>query len=98
MSDLLKGKIPKLGISVYAKGGIVDDPTLGIFGEAGPEANIPLRGKSRMRPFAKAIADEMGGTGTTYNIGDVTLEVSDLKDVLTLENFVSVVKRAKGLA
>ena len=34
----------------------------------------------------------------TYNIGDVTLEVNDLKDVLTLDQFVSVIKKAKAFS
>jgi hypothetical protein len=39
-------------ISFFAKGGIVTGPTLGVVGEAGPEAIIPL--------------DRAGGIGTTY--------------------------------
>ena len=42
MSDLLKGKIPKLGIKWYAEGGIFDSPTIAGIGEAGPEAVVPL--------------------------------------------------------
>jgi LysM repeat protein len=44
-------KIPK-----FAKGGIINGPTVGMIGEAGPEAIVPLTGKS-----SKSI-------GTTYNI------------------------------
>ena len=44
-------KIPK-----FAKGGIINGPTIGMIGEAGPEAIVPLTGKS-----SKSI-------GTTYNI------------------------------
>ena len=36
--------------------------------------------------------------GETYNIGDVTLEVGDLKDVVTLEQLVSVIKKAKAFS
>ena len=43
VSDLLKGKIPKLGIKWYAEGGIFNAPTvLSGVGEAGPEAVVPL--------------------------------------------------------
>ncbi len=49
IGDLLKGKIPKLGIDWYAKGAIFDKPTLfdtssGVkgVGEAGPEAVAPI--------------------------------------------------------
>ena len=42
VGDLLKGVIPKLGISWYAEGGIVDGATLIGAGEKGPEAIVPL--------------------------------------------------------
>ena len=42
VGDLVKGKIPSLGVSWYAKGGIFNSPTLAGIGEAGPEAVIPL--------------------------------------------------------
>lgn len=99
VGDLLKGKIPTLGIKWYAKGGIFDKPTLlSGLGEAGPEAAVPLSGKRKMRPFANAIAEAMGGATTSYVIGDVTLDVSSLKDVATIEDIFTIIKRAKGLA
>lgn len=51
------------GAGQHAKGGIFTSPTLGIIGEAGPEAVIPL--------------DKLGGFGTVINLtinGDVTGE------------------------
>ena len=49
VGDLLKGSIPRLGISWYAKGGVFDEPTLfgmgdglGGLGEDGAEAIVPL--------------------------------------------------------
>ena len=44
VGDLLKGSIPTLGISWYAKGGIMTKPTLFGGGEAGNEAILPLDG------------------------------------------------------
>lgn len=52
-----------VGVSWYAKGGIFDDASLIGVGEAGREAVIPLSGRY-MRPFAKAIGEEMSGLGT----------------------------------
>ena len=43
ISDLLKGKIPSLGIEWYAQGGIMKSPTLIGAGEAGAEAILPLK-------------------------------------------------------
>lgn len=91
------GKKPSVDIQWYAKGGVFDSPQVVGVGEAGKEAAIPLQGRY-MQPFAKAIAGEMAGAGNTYNIGDVTLDVSDLKDIVTLEQLVTIIKRAKALA
>jgi hypothetical protein len=60
LGDLLKGQLPSLGIEWYAKGGIVDGPTLIGAGEAGPEAIIPLSDPN-LAPFADAVASRIGG-------------------------------------
>lgn len=39
----------KLGVKAYAKGGIINSPHMGLVGEAGPEAIIPLSGNQRGR-------------------------------------------------
>lgn len=61
-----QGKKPTIDVQWYAKGGIFDDPSIIGVGEAGREAVIPMQGNN-MRPFAKAIADEMGGARQTNN-------------------------------
>jgi phage-related minor tail protein len=57
-----QGRKPTIDVRWYAQGGIVDGATLVGAGEAGPEAIIPLSG-DYMRPFARTIAEEMGGAG-----------------------------------
>lgn len=64
LGDLLKGSLPKLGISWYAKGGIADSPNLVGIGERGPEAILPLN------PFWKKMDEIAKGSG-----GDVTINV-----------------------
>lgn len=91
-----KGVKPSVSVDWYAKGGIFNNASVIGIGEAGREAAVPLQGRY-MRPFAQAIANEMAGAGNTYNIGDVSLSVEDLKDIVTLEQFVTIIKRAKGL-
>lgn len=60
-----EGSKPEISVSWYAKGGILDTPSIIGVGEAGPEAVVPLSGTA-MRPFAEAIAQEMSGrTGMT---------------------------------
>lgn len=70
----LPPKLPKLNVSWYANGGIFDSPTafqkgngLGILGEAGPEAIIPLSNDKRMQPFAEAIANMMPNNQGVYH-------------------------------
>lgn len=50
---------PKVSIDWYATGGIFTGPSVIGVGEAGTEAVVPLSNKSRMAPFAKAVADFM---------------------------------------
>ena len=56
------------GLSVWtaANGGIATKPTFGLWGEAGDEALVPLSNREKVRPFARAVAAEMGG-GTVNN-------------------------------
>lgn len=61
-----KGSLPHFNVTWNAKGNLYDGASIVGVGEAGPEAVIPLSG-SAMRPFASAIADEMGGSTTTNN-------------------------------
>lgn len=71
-------KIPLIGSGIsiphFAKGGIVDTATLGIFGEAGKEAILPLEKDSKgLDLIAERISEKMdssdaNGNGGTYVI------------------------------
>jgi len=82
-------------ISFYGKGGIYRGAHIGVLGENGsPEANIPLdRG---MRPFAAAIADNMGNSGTTYNIYVDGNKIND--DEAIRANVVELITNAHRVA
>lgn len=68
LGDLLKGSIPSLGISWYAKGGIADKPVIGM-GEAGPEAIVPLDPFwQKMDKIAESIEKKSGGGEVTINV------------------------------
>lgn len=69
VGDLIKGKIPSLSVRWYAKGGIMEEPTLFGGGEKGAEAIVPLD------PFWKKL-DQMS-TGNTFNI---TMNVDGSQD------------------
>ena len=65
--------IPHFSVDWYKSGAIFDGASIIGVGEAGPEAVVPLSGES-MRPFARAIAEEMGDGGTYTIIVPVMLD------------------------
>ena len=56
----------------HAAGGIFTGPHVGLIGEAGAEAVVPLSNRAYVRPFARAVADEFeisgGSSMSTYNV------------------------------
>lgn len=59
IGDLLKGKIPSLGINWYAKGGFFRGPTvLSGVGEAGDEYALPLNDRT-LTPLANLLSDRL---------------------------------------
>ena len=64
IGDLLKGIIPSLSISWYAKGGVFSQPAIVGVGERGTEAVLPLNAKT-YGAIARGIEANMGGAGVT---------------------------------
>ena len=60
-----------VGFLPFAKGGIVTGPTLGLIGEQGPEAVIPLNQMG-----------SMGGTNVTVNVSGSVLTEYDLAETI----------------
>lgn len=59
------------GVKAYAKGDIVTSPTLGLVGEAGPEAIIPLNNPARAQQLmAESGLDRMASTSVNVYIGN----------------------------
>jgi len=78
VGDLLKGEIPKLSVSWYAKGGVVDGATLIGAGEKGAEAIVPLeRNTGWMDILAQKIGEyiSLDNTGSGDGSIDITLNV-----------------------
>ncbi len=86
--DLLKGSIPSLGISWYAKGGIMTKPTifgmngnnLMVGGEAGDEAILPLNERT-LGAIGRGIAQTMDNGTPQINItitGNIVREEADI--------------------
>lgn len=67
--------VPKLGVDWYAKGGIFSGASVIGVGERGDEAVIPLSNSTKVRPFAQAVATEIGGGSGT---GTLNINVSEL--------------------
>lgn len=98
--SIVPPSVPSISVSWYRTGAIAMGASVVGIGEAGPEAVVPLSG-SEMDPYADAVADRIsergGSAGSTviYNIGDVTLNMEQLRDLATLEDFVDLVLDAK---
>lgn len=98
--SIVPPSVPSISVSWYRTGAIAMGASVVGIGEAGPEAVVPLSG-SEMDPYADAVADRIsergGSAGSTviYNIGDVTLNMEQLRDLATLEDFVNLVLDAK---
>lgn len=80
--------VPKFNISWYKTGGIFTGASVIGVGEAGDEAVVPLSNKSRMKPFASAVASMIdsdgssaGGQGITNNFNISSLVVREEADV-----------------
>lgn len=64
----------KLGLN--AKGGYFDKPSImNVAGEAGKEVLIPLENRRNMAPFAKAVADNLGGMVAPAKSTPTSLEI-----------------------
>ena len=80
--DWLSGGLPSISVDWYAKGGIVDGPTLIGAGEAGPEAIVPLS-SPYMDSFADALSSRMGAGIVVNSMTVVTPDPEDFMQQLT---------------
>ncbi|MGO5413778.1 phage tail tape measure protein [Slackia isoflavoniconvertens] len=100
--SLMPPSVPSISVSWYRTGAIAVGASVVGIGEAGPEAVVPLSGRE-MDPYADAVARRLAARGAdagaggtiVYNIGDVTVNMEQLRDLATLEDFVNLVLAAK---
>ncbi|MGV2685133.1 phage tail tape measure protein [Clostridium perfringens] len=69
--------VPRIGVEWYAKGGIFSGPSIIGVGESGDEAVVPLSNRTKVRPFAQAVANELALGGSSSN-GNLTINVGEL--------------------
>lgn len=91
IGDLLKGKIPSLGINWYAKGGVFDEPTLfgyngGLsgLGENGAEAVVPLENNLEwLDKLADKLGDKLslGNTPIVLNVDGKTFAQTSISTI-----------------
>ena len=98
LADLLEGKLPKLGISWYAKGGIATSPNLIGIGEKGPEAILPLNPFwNKMDRIVSAV--ENGSGGVTINVyASPGMDVNQLAGVIEQKIIKSQKQRRQAWA
>ena len=62
-------RLDKLEVPKFAQGGVVDRPTLGVFGEAGTEAVVPLeRNLGWLDKMSSMLAEKLGGGTGSINL------------------------------
>lgn len=89
------------GIPFFAKGGVVDSPTLGVIGEAGAEAVVPLTDPDRARDVMRDaglldLAAGMGGGGDTTVV--VYLGTEQITDILDMRVDRGIKRQGKLIA
>lgn len=77
-------QVPKVGVHYFAKGGVVDRATLGVFGEAGKEALVPLENNTEWMDtvrglissgFTQAMQFSSGNANDSFGSGDLVLQI-----------------------
>ena len=91
--SLMPPSVPRFSIDWYATGGIFTGASVIGVGEAGDEAVVPLSNKSKMKPFANAVASMMpdntsnevgsgAGAGVSINVGSLVVrEEADVQKI-----------------
>ena len=78
------GQVPKVGVNYFARGGVVDRATLGVFGEAGKEALVPLENNTEWMDTLKGIMSSAFTQAMQWNSSN-TNTTSDKPINLTIQ-------------
>jgi TP901 family phage tail tape measure protein len=92
-------QLPKVNPVKFARGGIVNKPTLGVFGEAGPEVILPLSKPQRMKQILSSIGLPMfGGGGIFGGITSIAKSIGSLVTSAAKDLGSAVFKPVQALA
>jgi hypothetical protein len=97
LGGLPGGIANKIKLPRFAQGGVVSSPTVGVFGEAGPEAIIPLNKPARAAQVMQQAGLAAGQTVINYN-GPFYFQTAEaVREIFALQDGNSVLA-AQGLS
>ena len=99
LGDGIKNGINSMFGTHFAEGGIATQPTYGLFGEAGPEAVIPLNQFSQiMNEYSSNSVNTIGGN-IGGNINNITINIDGSKDPVAVGDEVQrILEKTVGKA
>lgn len=97
--DLNTMQVPRVGVNYFAKGGIVDRATLGVVGEAGKEAIVPLENNTRgLDLLAEKLLGRMpqSSSNNTDRPMEVTVKIGDTTIGKAVAESINKITRQTG--
>ena len=89
-------KLSTLSIPKLATGGMIDQPTLAMVGEAGKEAVLPIdKDRGAMKQIADMLADKMGSAGGNPT-GDVIIQIDGSEIGRVSKHYINRERRIYG--
>lgn len=85
--QLLEQALPK-----FADGGVVDEPTVALVGEAGPEMIVPMNNHRSLDDLVGASSGPVGGASNSVTMGDLNFQFAGNVDDDTKDDIAQMVQ------